>query len=216
MNEGTTINASLLTEIVEMKRVYSALEAAMQHRKNVCIAITSAEQGEGKTTMLVGLAALAAKENGKHVLAMDLNWHAPSLHTYFGAELLDPEKVQNGASIHKIVHHVPEANLDVLPAVKEALMEELHNGEEETLAEKLLKKAREEYDMVFIDTSKMFPTNRHMIDPLVIAQKVDGVALVVASGKTSRHVVKRAHFELETVKAPIMGVIINDWQNPLS
>jgi Mrp family chromosome partitioning ATPase len=40
--------------------------------------------------MLAGLAALAAKENGKRVLAMDLNWYAPSLHRLFGTELLDP------------------------------------------------------------------------------------------------------------------------------
>jgi protein-tyrosine kinase len=216
MNEGTKINTSILTELAEMKRVYSALEAAMPHREHVSIAITSAEKGEGKTTMLIGLAALAAKKNGKRVLAIDLNWHAPSLHTLFGAELLDPEKVQNGTSIDKIVHHVPESNLDILPAVKEMQLEELGNGGEETLAEKLLNKAREAYDLVFIDTSKMFPTNRNMIDPLVIAQKADGVALVIASSKTSRQVVKRAHFALETVKAPIMGVIINDWQNPLS
>ena len=64
MNEGIIINTSLLTEVAEMKRVYSALEAALQHRKNVCIAVTSAEQGEGKTTMLAGLAALAGCRAG--------------------------------------------------------------------------------------------------------------------------------------------------------
>jgi BioD-like phosphotransacetylase family protein len=38
----------------------------------------------------------------------------------------------------------------------------------------------------------------------------------VASGKTSRHVVEQAQFALETAGANILGVIINDWQNPLS
>ncbi len=216
MNEGIIINTSLLTEVAEMKRVYSALEAALQHRKNVCIAVTSAEQGEGKTTMLAGLAALAGKENSRRVLAMDLNWYAPSLHRLFGTELLDPEKAQNGASIKEIVHHMSETNLDFLPALNEKALGEQRNGEAQKLAEKLIDKARAAYDIVFIDTSKVFPTNRRMIDPLVVAQKADGVALVVATSKTSRQVVKQAQFALETAGAHILGVIINDWQNPLS
>jgi Mrp family chromosome partitioning ATPase len=166
--------------------------------------------------MLAGLAALAAKETGKRVLAMDLNWHAPSLHRLFGAELLDPARAQNGAAITDMVHHAAEAHMDVLPALNEQAWGEQRNGDEQRLAEKLLDKAREAYDIIFIDTSKIFPTNRRMIDPLVIAQKADGVALVVAAGKTSRQVVKQAQFALETAGANILGVIINDWQNPLS
>jgi Mrp family chromosome partitioning ATPase len=216
MNEGKIINATVLTEITEMKRIYNALEASMPQSTNVCIAVTSAAQGEGKTTMLAGLAALAAKETGKRVLAMDLNWYAPSLHRLFGTELLDPERVQNGASIKEIVHHVSEANLDFLPALNEKALGEQHNGEAQKLAEKLIDKARAAYDIIFIDTSKVFPTNRRMIDPLVISQKADGVALVVATSKTSRQVVKQAQFALETAGAHILGVIINDWQNPLS
>ncbi len=219
MSEGTSINSSVLTEIAEMKRLYSALEASMpggKNGRNICIAVTSAEPGEGKTTMLAGLAALAAKETGKRVLAMDLNWHAPSLHRLFGAELLDPARAQNGAAITDMVHHVAEAHMDVLPALNEQAWGEQRNGDEQQLAEKLLDKARAAYDIIFIDTSKIFPTNRRMIDPLVIAQKADGVALVVAAGKTSRQVVKQAQFALETAGANILGVIINDWQNPLS
>lgn len=216
MNEGKIINTAVLTEITEMKRIYNALEASMPQSANVCIAVTSAAQGEGKTTMLAGLAALAAKETGKRVLAMDLNWYAPSLHRLFGTELLDPEKAQNGASIKEIVHHVAEANLDFLPALNEKALSEQRNGEAQKLAEKLIDRARAAYDIIFIDTSKVFPTNRRMIDPLVISQKADGVALVVATSKTSRQMVKQAQFALETAGAHILGVIINDWHNPLS
>ncbi len=122
MSEGTSFNSSVLTEIAEMKRLYSALEASLPKGKNgqnICIAVTSAEPGEGKTTMLAGLAALAAQETGKRVLAMDLNWHAPSLHRLFGAELLDPARAQNGAAITDMVHHVAETRLDILPALNE-------------------------------------------------------------------------------------------------
>jgi protein-tyrosine kinase len=219
MNEETLIDTSVLTEIAEMKRLYSALEASMPKGKNgrsICIAVTSAEPGEGKTTMLAGLAALAAQDTGKRVLAMDLNWHAPSLHRLFGAELLDPARAQNGAAITDMVHHAPATPLDILPALNEQAFGQQSNGDEQKLAEKLLDRAREAYDIIFIDTSKIFPTNRRMIDPLVIAQKADGVALVVASGKTSRQVVEQAQFALETAGANILGVIINDWQNPLS
>jgi Mrp family chromosome partitioning ATPase len=115
-----------------------------------------------------------------------------------------------------MVHHVADTPMDVLPALNEQALGQPRNGEEQKLAEKLIEKARAAYDIIFIDTSKIFPTNRRMIDPLVIAQKADGVALVVAAGKTSRQVVKQAQFALETAGAAILGVIINDWQNPLS
>jgi len=216
MNKGMAINSTVMAEIAEMKRIYNALEVAMPQSTNLCIAITSAVQGEGKTTMLAGLAAHAAKETGKRVLAMDLNWYAPSLHRLFGTELLDLEKAQNGLSIKEIVSHVPETNLDFLPALNEKALGEQSNGDAQKLAEKLIDKARAAYDIIFIDTSKVFPSNRRMIDPLVIAQKADGVALVVATSKTSRQVVKKAQFALETAGAHILGVIINDWQNPLS
>jgi Mrp family chromosome partitioning ATPase len=219
MSQGRALDTTVLTEIAEMKRLYSALEASLPRGKSgspVCIAVTSAEPGEGKTTMLAGLAALAAKETGKRVLAMDLNWHAPTLHRLFGAELIDPARAQNGAALTDMVHHVAETPMDVLPALNEQALEPQSNGNEQKLAEKLLDKARAAYDIIFIDTSKIFPTNRRMIDPLVIAQKADGVALVVAAGKTSRQVVKQAQFALETAGATILGVIINDWQNPLS
>jgi len=219
MSEGKSIDTSVLTEIAEMKRLYNALEASIQkgtNGHNTCIAVTSAEPGEGKTTMLAGLAAIAAKETGKRVLAMDLNWHAPSLHKIFGTELLDPARAQNGTAIKDMVHHVADTHMDVLPALNEKEWGEQNNGDEQKLAEKLLDKARAAYDIIFIDTSRIFPANRRMIDPLVIAQKADGVALVVASSKTSRQVVKQAQIALETVGANILGVIINDWQNPLS
>jgi protein-tyrosine kinase len=219
MSEGKSINTSVLTEITEMKRLYNALEASISKGTkghNICIAITSAEPGEGKTTMLAGLAALAAKETGKRVLAIDLNWHAPSLHKIFGTELLDPARAQNGAAIQDMVHHVSDNHMDVLPALNEQEWGVHSSGDEQKLAEKLLDKARAAYDITFIDTSRIFPANRRMIDPLVIAQKADGVALVVASSKTSRQVVKQAQIALETVGANILGVIINDWQNPLS
>lgn len=216
MNQAMTTNKTVLTELAEMKRAYSALEASLPHRHPVCIAVTSAVPGEGKTTMLAGLAALAAKETGKKVLAMDLNWHAPSLHTHFGAELLDPETAQNGASLEKMVSHAPEYQLDILPALKEAALTEQGNGTEQLLAEKLLDKAKEAYDIVFIDTSKIFPLNRHMIDPVAIAHKADGAALVVASGRTPRQDVKRAQFVLESAGVHLLGVIINNQQNPLA
>lgn len=216
MNQAMATNQTVLTELAEMKRAYSALEASLPHRLPVCIAITSAVPGEGKTTMLAGLAALAAKETGKKVLAMDLNWHAPCLHTHFGAELLDPEVAQNGASIQKMVCHAPEYHLDVMPALKEVAFNGQKNGTEQLLAEKLLDKAKEAYDIIFIDTSKIFPLNRHMIDPVAIAHKADGAALIVASGKTPRQEVKRAQFVLESAGVHLLGVIINNQQNPLS
>lgn len=215
MSEQMTIDKSVLFEITEMKRAHSALESALPHRKPVSVAVTSALPGEGKTTLVAGFAALSAREDGRRVLAMDLNWHAPCLHRLFGADLIDPDLALNGAPLQRLVHHVPEFNLDVLPAIQENFFTR-GNGAEQLLAEQLLDKARQSYDMIFVDTSKVFPLNRHMIDPVAVANKSDGVALIIASGKTPRQEVKRAQFVLQSAGAHLLGVIINNWQNPLS
>jgi Mrp family chromosome partitioning ATPase len=203
-------------EIAEIKRIYSAIETSLKHRESSCLVITSSIAGEGKTTMVAGLAAYAAKQPGERVLAMDLNWYSPALHTFFGAELnVDPNRLKIFDSIMDVVKPSGLKNLDIFPAVRSNSDQELAFGESETIAIHLMQKARKEYSLVIVDTSAIYPPNRRMIDPAIISKEADGVAVVALANATPREDIKRAMKILDTAGANILGMIANQWKNPM-
>ena len=68
-----------------------------------------------------------------------------------------------------------------------------------------LSKAREEFDYVILDSAPL-PS---FAEARVLCEKVDGVVLVIESGKIHRQVALRAKKELEDAGAQILGVVLN-------
>ncbi len=215
MNGSLPIQVESLGQLAEMKRIFSGIETGLQHQIPACVVVTSAERGEGKTTTTAELAAVAARQSGKRVLAVDLNWHFPSLHTYFGLEPVDAGGPGAGKSPLEMVRPSALERLDVLPAIRLPAAGGDTETEENALALEIVRQARNAYDFVFLDTTSLFPTNRRMMDPVVISKAADGVALVVLANVTPRQEVKRAKMMLETAGAKVVGVIVNQWKNPL-
>jgi Mrp family chromosome partitioning ATPase len=58
--------------------------------------------------------------------------------------------------------------------------------------------------LIIVDTSPILSTS----DPLVLAQQVDGIVIVVRAGKTPRACLSEAINSLSSNK--IMGIILND------
>ena len=71
---------------------------------------------------------------------------------------------------------------------------------------KLLKTLQNEFTHVVVDS----PPISSFTDGVLIASLVDGVILVVHSGKSSRQVVKRARQLLTDVRARVLGVVLNN------
>jgi Mrp family chromosome partitioning ATPase len=68
-----------------------------------------------------------------------------------------------------------------------------------------LENVREEFDYVILDSAPL-PS---FAEARVLCEKVDGVVLVVESGKIRRQVALRAKKELEDAGAQILGVVLN-------
>jgi protein-tyrosine kinase len=203
-------------EIAEIKRIYSAIETSLKHQETSCLVITSSISGEGKTTMVAGIAAYAAKQQGERVLAMDLNWYSPALHTFFGAEISHSfNRLRNFDSILDVVQPSGLENLDIFPAVRSNSDDALSFGESESIAARLIQMARKEYSFVIVDTSAIYPPNRRMIDPAIISKEADGVAVVALANSTPRGDIKRAMKILDTAGVNIIGMIANQWKNPM-
>jgi Mrp family chromosome partitioning ATPase len=210
------IEIETFLQITEVKRIYSALETTLLKTSPACIVVTSARPGEGKTITTAGLACTTAHYNKKRILAMDLNWYAPSLHTYFGVNLIDARSIKSEITVSEHVQKSGIDHLDIFPAVVSSQEGPSAAFDGHLISAELVTQAINNYDIVFIDTSAMFPVNRNMLDPVVIAKKADGVVLVILVGETSRQQVKAAKVALETAGAKISGVIVNQWRNPLA
>lgn len=201
-----------LGKIAEIKRIFSIVQKSLSHPEHSCVVVSSGEPGEGKTTITAGLAISAAKQNGDRILAVDFNWHTPALHQLFDVDLFDDvDEMTNGRELEDLVCETTMENLDILPAPRN------FDGSEEIEAwhQEFLKNAREKYDQVFVDTTSVFPTNYRMMDPVRISNSASGVVLVALTNVTRKQVVKRASFALETSGANLIGVVANQWQNPI-
>jgi len=216
MNTSTTKHLDFLSEISEMKRIYSVIENSLLKNNSLCLVITSALPDEGKTTIAAGLAAIAADQHDLRVLAVDLNWYKPSLHKWFGlAQSFDANDLDRGKSILDSVQSTHLKNLDILTASSAN-----HNGinwdqDVNRPGKIIVAQAHEAYDVVIVDSSSIFPVNRNMMDPVTISTNADGVVLVALANVTPRQKIKRARMLLETARAHVIGVVVNQWKNPL-
>lgn len=208
MSQQLSPQLQTLLAIGEMRRIYSSIESFLSNLTPACVAVTSAVAGEGKSVAVAGLAAVGAQQTGKRTLLIDLNWHAPCLHRLLGVE---PGSGTAPMELAERVQHTALENLDVVAAPGNGAC----GAADDTAAGiDLIRQARNTYDCIFVDTSKLFPTNRNMIDPVAIAKTVDGVIVTVLANATPRQQVKRATKMLETAGANLLGVIVNQWQNP--
>jgi capsular exopolysaccharide synthesis family protein len=169
--------------------------------------ITSSVPSEGKTTTAVNT-ALSLVQTGARVLIIDADMRRPRLHSIFSLSnneglsgLLSREVGE--AEITSAIQRDPESGLFVLtsgpvpPNPAELL------GSEQML--KLVATVTSNFAHVIIDS----PPVAAFTDGVLIGAMVDGVLLVVNSGKSSRRVVTRARRLLQDVGARLIGVVLN-------
>ena len=176
--------------------------------------VTSAAWGEGKTTLTAGLGLIAARRAGKRVLAIDMNWYSPGLHCCFGLNAeWDLKGYCRDRNLDALIQPSGTDNLDILTAPALGGENGFTSAESSGVAQSILKQAREAYDVILVDTAAVFPTNRRMIDPVVLGNASDAVILVVLSGVTPRQQVMKARVMLEGAGAGVAGVVVNHWKN---
>jgi protein-tyrosine kinase len=205
----------LLGKIAEGKRIFSSLEDAFKKPEPTCLLVTSAARGEGKTLTAAGLGVLAAHYTSKSVLAVDLNWFSPSLHTCFGLDqTCHIGQLRDKVRLDDLVKPSGYENLSILAAPLVSGGQE--GATESQLAAAILEEAKSAYEVVIVDSASVFPANRYMIDPISVAKNADDTIIVVLANVTARQEVKRAAMTLVSAGARVSGMIVNQWKNPLA
>jgi len=168
------------------------------------ILFTGTVHGDGCTTTAAGFANTLAQNCLLNVLLIDANLRSPRLHEIFNVQynqgLADLLTIEKGISLFKKVGH---GNLCLIPCGKKNI------GPltifESARFEKTLELMREKFDYVILDA----PPVNTFAETKVMGKIVDGVILVVESGKTRKQVAIKAKQELEEAGAKVLGVILN-------
>jgi capsular exopolysaccharide synthesis family protein len=196
---------SSLAEAYRQLRTSILLSTAGHAPKSLLI--TSSLPSEGKTTTATNT-AISLAQTGAKVLLMDADMRRPRLHTVFNIEngvglstLLSSETTE--AEILKAIKFEAATKLNLLPSgpVPPNPAELLGS---EQMAD-LLKVLQNNFTHVVVDS----PPIASFTDGVLIASMVDGVILVVHSGKSSRQVVRRSRQILTDIGARIFGVVLN-------
>jgi capsular exopolysaccharide synthesis family protein len=165
--------------------------------------VTSARSGEGKTTTVANLAAVMA-EAGRRVIVLSCDFRAPQIHRY-----LD---VAQGAGVSDLL---AADRLDQLPQVLRPTsvagvrlatsgQETTHPGALLATAGPLIAAAREEADLVIIDTAPLLVVN----DTTDLFPHVDAVVVVSRFNRATVDQAGRVRQLLTRVGVPVLGVVL--------
>ena len=196
------------SEIAESFRSLRTSILLSAAKRTHTIMFTSPLPQEGKTTTCVNMAIVLAQRGGK-ILLVDADLRRPGIHRAFG--------LPNSAGLSNVLagldsfenvvqSYSPQSNLFILstgpvpPQPAELL------GSDRM--QELLEKFRQSYDQVILDS----PPVNLVTDAAVLSPLMDAVFLVVRSGKTSKNALRHAREQLQQIKAPLTGIVVNDTQ----
>ena len=180
----------------------SNLQYVCNQHKCKIICITAATSGEG-TSEVAANTALALSKNNNKVLLVDGNLRNPVQHVAFNVQnkgLTNAVIMDEDLTIHRnIVPH-----LDVLTAgeVVTHPSEVVDSSKLSTIWDYI----RDEYDVVIIDT----PPVLDVTDAIVLAEKSDGVMLVVKNEVAGPKDLIEAKKRLTQVGITLLGSIVID------
>ncbi|MDQ3687537.1 MAG: polysaccharide biosynthesis tyrosine autokinase [Acidobacteriota bacterium] len=170
--------------------------------------VTSSQAGEGKTTTAVNI-AMSLAQTGASVLIIDADMRKPEQHSIFGRlnhrglssflsnEMRDTELF---AMIEK--HEASGLRLLTSGPMPPNPAELLGSAQ----MHRLLVTLESTFTHIIIDS----PPISSFTDGVLLSAVVDGVLLVVHSGKTPRDVVRHSQRILQDVGARVLGVILNN------
>ncbi|WP_285298370.1 CpsD/CapB family tyrosine-protein kinase [Lactiplantibacillus plantarum] len=201
----TTLTASMSVVTEQVKTIRTNLNYAMVGKPLKTLMITSAIQGEGKSTVGSNLAVEYAKK-GLQVLLVDADLRRPTIHQTFAisnqrgvSSWLSGQLTDVNEAIYPVLDH-----LFVMPSgPKPPNPAELLASDRMT---EFLTVATRKLDLVIVDAPPILPVT----DARILAGQVDGTVLVVRQNFVEKVAVRQAVSALKNARAQLRGTILND------
>ena len=180
-----------------------------QNDPSLAIGVTSPRVHDGKTTFAMALAGSRAEDLGVDVTLVDADFHTHSIGEEYGLAGRRglSEVLRGSAGPDAVSHRLPHGTLRVVP-VGATLQDSARI-------------ARSQYAAEFVENMKA--TNQYVVFDLptatssttapVLARLLDGVIVVVRTGRTTRQELDQALQRLRG--ANIIGVVLNDWNTKI-
>ncbi len=178
------------------------------------IAITSPVKGDGKTSVTANLATAIALDTEQRVLLIDADLRSPELHRYFGIParpgLADFLRSNSKEDLSDYIQTGLLPNLQIIPA-----------GKPEALSSELLASSRTREFMEAVYST--FPGYRIIVDappilatsdPLVLANAVELIIMVVRANKTPKKYLLEAIETLNSDK--LKGIVLSGTDSGLA
>ena len=169
------------------------------------ILVTSAKQGEGKTTTVVNVAVSLIHTYGKGIV-IDCDMRRPQMHKIFG--------VDNSKGLSAFLAGHMEVNDGLIQNTKVENLDVITSGIIPPNPSELLSSYRFKdligelfpiYSFILIDS----PPVLGLSDSLVLSTLIDGVVMVTRAGSTPKDAAVQARKLLQGVNAKILGVVLN-------
>lgn len=168
------------------------------------LAVTSAEEGSGKTLTALNLALTLTRGGERRVALVECDLWRPRLHTYFEPApaqehgLLDV--LEERLTTYDAARRIEGTSLELIPAGCEGKPGDLLSGKRLL---SLLHELRRRYELVVVDT----PPLPLLASSRAVAGRADGVVVVVRAGRTRRKDVEAVLAALGPEK--VTGVVLN-------
>jgi capsular exopolysaccharide synthesis family protein len=182
-----------------------ALQLRSEARTGNIILFTSAEPGEGKSTLAANFALVSSMSNN-NVLLVDADLRQPVLHEVFGLPRTPGlvEVLATGSPVDTFVQPAPTlGHLDVLTAGR-PIPQSADLASSKRMGEMLLQ-ASEQYELVVLDS----PPVLHAADAGGLASHHATDVVLVVTRSSKRRTVTNALRKLELIEANIAGIVVN-------
>jgi len=191
-----------LSPFAESFRVLQSAVQLSDRPNRKVVAITSAMPGEGKTTMSLGLARVAAM-GGQRAIIVDCDIRMRTINDLLGINPKDglQEVLTGEKSWRDVVGTDDRSGAHVLPASALTSKDLFGTG----AMEDLIRELASEYDLVVLDCPPVFA----VADARIIGSLADSVIVAARSGRTPVRAVQAAIAQMELAGANVLGVALN-------
>lgn len=172
-------------------------------RKPLSIGVTSADFGDGKTTVAIALAASLSQDFAADVTLVDADFHTHSVGREYGLQGKDglAEVLAGEVPLQSVAHRVSQARMTVIAAGR-VPGDPARMARSEHLAT-LIDNMKRANEYVVID----LPATLHSMNAPVLAKRCDGIVVVVRAGHTTKQDLERV---LQLLKdSNVLGVVVN-------
>ena len=199
---ASAFEADMLREVGILR---NSVESKLEKRSGRVIVFTSAMHEEGVTTLAIAYARLIAMHEHQRVLMIELNARTPSVARRLGLAGTEGVTHYFGAQrpLRSLVQRPAGEDFDVLHVgVPDATQIQINL---ERAFPHLVKEALQSYDTIVVDA----PPVVMCPETPPLGPHVDGVVLVVQSGRTKRETVDRSIKQIQQFQGRVLGVVLN-------